>query len=185
MAMRKMPVVWSTGIGGSGLSVFYSPFGVDATTDLGTFFNAIKGYFPNAVTWDVPGSGDVVDESTGLITGAWTAGTAASITATGGAVSYPAGTGTYVRWQTAGIVAGRRVRGRTFLCPLVIGGFDTTGTIAVVTQSAFQTAVNTLVGSGKLLIWHRPHPGAADGSSHAVIAGVVPDKVSSLRTRRT
>ena len=185
MAMRKMPVVWSTGIGGTGVSVFYSPFGVDMTTELGTFFNAIKGYFPNAVTWDVPGSGDVIDDASGHVTGAWTAGTAASITATGGAVSYPAGTGTYVRWQTAGIVNFRRVRGRTFLCPLVIGGFDTTGTIAVATQTAFQTAANTLVASGKMLVWHRNAPLATDGSSHAVIAAVVPDKVASLRTRRT
>lgn len=185
MASRKVPVVWSTGIGGAGVSIFYTPFGSDATVELGTFFNAIKAFFPNAVTWDIPASGDVIDETTGLITGAWTAGTAASITATGGAVSYPAGTGGYVRWQTAGIVDGRRVRGRTFMCPLVIGGFDTTGTIAVATQTGIQTAATTLVGSGKLLIWHRPPAGAATGSTHAVIAATVPDKVSSLRTRRT
>lgn len=165
--------------------MFYSPFGVDPTVELGTFFNAIKAFFPNAVTWDIPGSGDVLDEATGLITGAWTAGTAASITATGGAVSYPAGTGGYIRWQTAGIVAGRRVRGRTFMCPFVIGGFDTTGTIAIATQSGIQAAASALVASGKLLIWHRPPPGGASGSSHAVIAATVPDKVASLRTRRT
>jgi len=185
MPMRRVPVVWSTGIGGSGVSVFYSPFGVDMTTELGTFFNAIKANFPNAVTWDIPASGDVIDETTGLITGAWTAGTAASVTATGGAVSYPAGTGAYIRWQTAGIVAGRRVRGRTFMCPLVIGGFDTSGTIAVVAQANLQASATILVGSGKMVIWHRPPPGGSTGSSHAVIAAVVPDKVTSLRTRRT
>jgi hypothetical protein len=185
MATRKMPVVWSTGIGGAGVSVFYSPFGVDMTTELATFFNAIKSNFPNAVTWDIPGSGDVIDETTGLITGAWTAGTAATITATGGTGSYVAGTGAFVRWQTNGIVNGRRVRGRTFLDPLVVGAFDANGTIATAALGGLQPAATALAASGKMLIWHRPTPGGADGSTHAVVAGTVPDKVSSLRTRRT
>jgi hypothetical protein len=185
MAMRKNPVTWSTGIGGVGLSVFYSPFGVDVTTELGTFFNAIKTLFPNAVTWDIPGSGDVVDDATGQITGAWTAGTAATIGATGGTGAYVAGTGAYVRWQTNGIENGRRVRGRTFLAPLLGASFENNGTLVNANVTTIQTAVTTLAASGKLLIWHRPSPGGSNGASHAVVAGTVPDKVTSLRTRRT
>jgi len=185
MPMRKVPVAWQTGIGGTGVSVFYTPFGTDATTELGTFFNAVKSNFPGAVTWDIPGSGDVVDEATGQITGAWTAGTAATIVATG-AGAYVGGTGAYIRWQTTGIVAGRRVKGRTFMAPLITTDFDAQGTLLAGAVTSFQTAATTLAGSGKLLIWHRPtSPGASDGSSHAVVAGVVPDKVTSLRTRRT
>jgi hypothetical protein len=71
------------------------------------------------------------------------------------------------------------------MCPLVIGGFDTTGTIAIATQSGIQAAASALVASGKMLIWHRGAPLANAGSSHAVIAATVPDKVTSLRTRRT
>lgn len=185
MPMRKVPVVWATGVGGAGLSVFYTPFGSDATVELGTFFNAIKTLFPNAVTWDIPGSGDVVDEATGFLTGAWTGGTAATITATGGATGYAGGTGAYIRWQTAGIVGTRRVRGRTFLCPLLTAAYDAAGTLDPTRQATMQTAATTLAGSGKLLIWSRPSATNPSGSSHAVLAGTVPDKVASLRTRRT
>jgi hypothetical protein len=185
MPMRKVPVGWTTGPGGVGVSVFYTPFGSDATVELGAFFTSLRPFFPTAVTWSVPGSGDVVDETSGLITGAWTAGTASTQTGTV-AGAYVGGTGCYVRWQTAGIVSGRRVRGRTFLCPMPTGQFDANGTITDASITSINGFVTTLVGSGKLLIWHRPTtPGGTDGSSHAVIAGSVLDKVTSLRTRRT
>src|SRR6478736_793449 len=185
MPMRKVPVAWQTGPGGVGVSVFYTPFGTDATVDIGTFFNAIKAQFPTGISWDIPASGDVVDEATGLITGAWTAGTAATITGTAVGV-FAAGTGAYVKWQTAGIVGGRRVRGRTFLAPLITGAFDNIGTIATAPLSTFNSAASALAATGKLLIWHRPtDTPRTNGSQHAVVAATVPDKVTSLRTRRT
>ena len=185
MPMVKTPVAWQTGIGGSGVSVFYCNFGSDITVELATFFNAVKANFPAVVTWDIPATGDVIDETNGEITGAWIGGTAATIVATG-AGAYVGGTGAYVRWQTAGIVGGRRVRGRTFLCPLITTSFDTQGTILAGALTSFQTAATTLAGSGKLRVWHRPSgPGATDGSQHAVVGATVPDKVTSLRTRRT
>jgi hypothetical protein len=185
MPMRKVPVSWQTGVGGSGVSVFYTPFGTDATTDLFTFWNALRVYFPTAVTWSIPSSGDVVDETTGFITGAWTGGTAASVIGTV-AGNYVGGTGAFVRWQTAGIVAGRRVKGRTFLCPLSTGQFDGNGTILDAAVTAMNTNVATLAGTGKLVIWHRPTVhGDGTGSQHAVVSGQVADKVTSLRTRRS
>jgi hypothetical protein len=185
MAIRKIPVAWQTGAGGSGVSVFYSAFGVDPTVELGTFFNSIKASFPTSVTWDIPQSGDTIDEATGQITGAWTAGTPNSIAGTG-AVAYAAGTGIFVRWQTAGIVNGRRVRGRTFLCPTIVNVYEANGTIVAATLTTTITAANLLVGAGKLVIWHRPSAhGMADGSMHTIIGSSVPDKVTSLRTRRS
>jgi hypothetical protein len=178
-------VAWQTGVGGAGVSVFYSPFGSDPTVELGTFFTAIRTAFPNAVSWDIPATGDTVDEASGLITGAWIAGTAATVVGSGGAVGYAGGTGMYVRWQTSGIVGGRRVRGRTFLCPIVSSLFDVQGTPGAATVTMFQTAATTLVGSGKMVIWHRPPPGTTSGSAHAVVGATVPDKVTSLRTRRS
>lgn len=183
-AIRRVVVAWQTGIGGAGVSNFYSPFGTDATVEIGTFFNAIRGLFPTAVTWDIPGAGDVLEDSTGLLTGAWTGGTAATNNGNV-ATAYAGGTGAFIRWTTAGIVNGRRVRGRTFLCPLAAASYDTVGTIIAGSLTVLGGAATTLAGSGKLLIWHRPTSvGAADGSSHAVLAGTCPDKVTSLRTRR-
>jgi hypothetical protein len=185
MAIRKLPVAWQTGAGGVGVSVFYTAFGTDATVEVAAFFNAIKAFFPSGVSWNVPSSGDVVDEVTGLITGAWTAGTAASIVGTG-AGAYAAGTGVYVRWQTGGIVGGRRVKGRTFLCPLIVSAYQTDGTILDASLATMNTAVNTLAAAGKLNIWHRPTAkGANDGSTHLVTAGSGPDHVTSLRSRRS
>jgi hypothetical protein len=167
------------------VSVFYTPFGTDATVELATFFNAIKAFFNNSISWNVPSSGDVVDEVSGLITGAWTAGTAASIVG-GSSTAYAAGTGAYARWQTNGIVNGRRVKGRTFLCPLITSCYQTDGTILDANLATMNTAVTTLAAAGKLNIWHRPSAkGANDGSAHLVTAGTGPDKVTSLRTRRT
>lgn len=183
--LRRVPVAWTTGIGGSGLSVFYSADPDDATASLGTFFNAIKASFPGAVQWTIPSSGDKVDVATGQLTGAWTGGTAATILATGGANVYPAGTGGYVRWQTPLVVGGRRVRGRTFLCPIINDQFDSGGTLNNTTVTNWQTAANALVSAGKIVVWHRPSPGGSDGIAATVTGAVVPDRVTSLRTRRT
>jgi len=183
--LHRVPVAWTTGPGGTGVSVFYTNFGSDATVELAAFFNAIKAFFPTSVSWNIPSSGDVVDEVSGLITGAWIGGTAASVSGTTG-TAYAAGTGAYVRWQTSGIVNGRRVKGRTFLCPLVGSSYQTDGTIVDGNVATIQTAANNLVLAGKLRIWHRPtSAGANNGSAFTVTAGTVPDRVTSLRSRRT
>jgi hypothetical protein len=185
MPLHRVPVAWQTGIGGTGVSVFYTNFGSDATVEIAAFFNAIKAFFPSAISWNVPSSGDVIDEVSGLLTGAWIGGTAASI-AGGTAGAYAGGTGCYVRWQTSGVVAGRRVKGRTFLVPLLGAHYQTDGTIVDATLATINTAANNLVLAGKLRIWHRPTvKGANNGSAHTVTAAQGPDKVSSLRSRRS
>jgi hypothetical protein len=167
------------------VSVFYTNFGSDATVELATFFNALRTSFPNVVSWSIPNAGDVIDETTGQITGAWIGGTAAGIVASG-VGAYAAGTGLYVRWQTAGIVGGRRVKGRTFLVPLLASLYQSDGTITDSTLTAINTAANNLVLAGKLRIWHRPTtPGGSDGSAFTITSAQGPDKVTSLRTRRT
>lgn len=184
MAIRKVPVAWQTGAGGTGVSIFFTPFGTDATTEIGAFFNAIKAFFPTAVSWNVPSSGDVVDEVSGLITGAWTGGAAASLVGTGSG-AYAAGTGVYARWQTNGIVNGRRVKGRTFLCPLITGCYQSDGTITDANLATMNTAVSLLAASGKMNIWHRPKTRTSnDGSAHLIVSGAGPDHVTSLRSRR-
>src|ERR1043166_2204834 len=119
--MRRVAVQWTTGIGGTGLSVFYTLDPVDVTTELGTFFGAIKSQFPNVVTWQVPSTGDMLDSETGVLVGGWSGGTGATTIAAGGTGAYVAGTGALIRWGTGSVVAGRRLRGRTFLCPLLTG----------------------------------------------------------------
>jgi hypothetical protein len=167
------------------VSVFYTGDTDDITVQLGTFFNAVKSYFPNAVTWSIPAAGDKLESADGGLAGVWTGGTAAVIAGTGGTGSYVAGTGMYVRWLTGAVVGRHKLQGRTFLAPLMAAQFDV-GSIADLTVTAVQAAATTLVASNKLTLWHRPSSkGAADGTFRLVIGAVVPDKVTSLRTRRS
>jgi len=137
------------------------------------------------VSWQIPSAGDTLDSTTGHLDGAWSGGTAATISATGGASVYAAGTGTYVRWLTGVILDGRKFIGRTFLAPLAASCYDTDGTIGAGFVTTIQTATNTLVGAGKLSLYHRPQSLGDPGSSATIIAGVAVDRVTSLRSRRS
>lgn len=182
--LRRIPVAWSGATGLPGVSVFYGPFGVDAGADLVTFFNAIKAFFTSGLTWQIPVAGDGITDSTGLITGSWTAGTGGTVVATG-AGTYAAGCGAYVNWGTSTIIGGRRLKGRTFLAPLVSSCYDSGGTITNANLTTMQTAASALAASTHLVIWHRPtSPGGVNGSSGTVTSGVLPDQVTSLKTRR-
>lgn len=184
MPLRRVPVSWTTGIGGTGVSVFYSLEATDITPALGTFFTAIKGLFPTAVVWNIPPSGDIIEATDGKLTSSWTGGTQASV-AGSGAGAYVAGTGSYVRWNTAVVRNGRKMKGRTFLVPMNASCFDAAGTITDSNVTQLQTAANTLYAAG-LQIWGRPSgPGATDGVIAFVTGAVVPDRVTSLHSRRT
>jgi len=149
-----------------------------------TFFNAVKGLIPSVTSINVPTSGDTVDENTGTLASGWSAGTGGTVVCTG-AGNYFAGVGAYINWGTTTIVAGRRLRGRTFICPMTVNQSDTNGTLLAAAVTTLQTAGNTLAGTGHLSVWHRPSaPGMADGTSGAVSSALVPDQVTSLRTRR-
>lgn len=183
--LRRVNVVWTTGIGGTGVSVFYCAQPDDLTTNLGTFFNAVKALFPTPVTWNIPAAGDLINPEDGKLAGAWSGGTAATVTATGGSVGYTAGTGAYVRWVTGAIAGTHKVQGRTFLVPILSSLYDVQGNIGSASVTTIQTAANALAASAKLIVWHRNHKGAADGQAFLVAAAVAPNKVTSLRTRRT
>jgi hypothetical protein len=183
--LNKIPVVWSGGPGMPGVSIFYSdsvsgpPLGA-----LGAFFTAIKASFPTGLSWTIPGSGDVLDSSTGVLNGSWSAAGGSTVAASGAATSYAGAAGAFVRWQTSGIVNGRRVKGRTFLVPLISSVYAS-GVIQTGTVSAFQSAANTFVASAgaDMRIWHRPTAGAG-GIAYPITAAVVPNLATVLRSRR-
>jgi len=183
MPTRKMPVVWSTGIGGAGVSVFYSPFGVDMTTELATFFNAIKSNFPAGITIACDNAGDKIDDASGELTGSWTDGT--SWTLGGGSGSFwPAGAGGRVVWKTSGVNRGRRIRGTTFLVPLTVGSYETDGSLLSTSISTMANAATAYFDTSILTncapsVWSRTHGIQAD-----ITGRTVPDRVAVLRSRR-
>jgi hypothetical protein len=167
-----------------GLSVFYCGATDDITTNLATFFNAIKAWFPPAVSWQIPNAGDEINDDTGTLVGSWTGGTAASIVSTGTG-AYAAGTGALAQWRTGAIVHGHKLQGRTFLNPFVTSTYDANGQIGSGVLTPLQAACAALAASNKLVLWHRPTtPGGTDGTSRLVISGTASSKVSSLRSRR-
>ncbi len=185
MANRKYQCVWATGPGGVGLSTFYGDFGVDATPELNTFWAAVKSIFSDETSVTVPSNGDVFDPVTGLLTGAWVGGTTSTNVGTTHS-AYVAGTGAYIKWNTSTVVTGHRDKGKTFIAPILANSFDTNGTLTSGVVTTLQNAANTLAATGKFYVWHRPNPAKGTPGSVALItSATVPDKVTSLATRRS
>lgn len=184
--LMRVPVIWSGLSGLPGISVFHWDGGVSSdVSDIANFFDDIKPYFPTGLSWQIPGSGDNIEDSTGALIGEWSVTGGGTVGASGGTGGYAAGTGARVRWNTGAIVSGRRLRGSTFLCPLIGSVYEGNGTISGVALNQLAVASTTLASTGALKIWSRPSPGGTDGTSATVLSGLVPDRVTSLRSRRT
>lgn len=183
--ISRVPVEWNGLTGLPGVSVFYA--GVSTNLDVSslvTFFNAIRGLFPPGLSWTVPAAGDTLDSVTGGILGSWTATGAASVNANGTAGPYAAGVGCRIFWNTTTVVGRRRLRGSTFMVPLLGSTYDSNGTINAGPLSTIQTAANALVASGvPWQVWHRPR-NQAGGVVDAFNGAIVPDRVATLRSRR-
>lgn len=192
--LERCVVAWSGLLGLPGVSVFYKEASVGSSLPaaLTTFFTAIKGHFPTALSWQIPNAGDVLNDVNGDLVGVWT--DTGGTTVAGGATAtqnYAAGVGYRVKWVTGDITHGRRCIGSTFLTSCTTEHYDSNGTIQNGSLGTVQTAANALVAAGVLSVWARPvegstNPGIPDrnGASNTVLAAIVPDKVSWFRTRR-
>ena len=185
--LARVRVIWSgSGINGSGLSTFYTTGpGSDLSDDLFTFFDSIKGAFPNDVTWTIPTTGDTIDDNTTELNGTWSGGTGGTVVGAN-AEGYAMGVGARIVWATSGITNGRHVRGSTYLCPLAGAAYENNGTINDSTLTLLYGQANALLAAqaGGLSIVRRATP-ALNGTSWPVEGLSVPDQVSWLRTRRT
>ena len=181
--INRIRCAWA-GVPGGGLSTFYLQGTPTSLAPLKTFFSAIAALVPSVVTVDIPNSGDVIESTTGALTGGWTA-TGGGAQAMSGTGNYSALSGAYIRWQTPTVVNGRRLVGRTFIVPLTAGQYDSNGTLGAGAVTTLQNAADALVlafpGMG---VWHRP----GDDPGSGIIAGwssaKVPDRVTVLRSRR-
>lgn len=186
--LQRLVLSWAgPPIVGSAVTVLHwsgSEGGTPPVADVYAALQAAAVIFPTNVTITVPNSGDVIDDTTGTLTGVW-AGSGGGIVTGGTNGKVAAGVGACIGWTTGGIVNGRKLRGRTFLVPLVTSGYDTDGTIEPATLSACQTLANALLAAGPLGIWHRPTTvGGTDGTSYGVVSSKVRDKVAFLSSRR-
>lgn len=156
------------------------------------FFAAFASALPTGLSIRVPNTGDIIDATTGEITGTWVQGTApALVNGVGGGV-YAKGVGLQVKWSTSGITRGRRVKGTTFIVPLIASAFDSDGTLSSTWVTAGATAGNAYItAAAGACIYTRPKPAPggigpdSPGKIQLITGAVVPDRVSWLRTRRT
>lgn len=178
--------ITGAGVIGPAVMTFYHDGGaVGFPAAIKTFITTLVGLFPDDVTFNVPNGGDTIDDTTGMINGSWATTGGGLVTGTQ-TVSFTQGAGVRLSWGTGGLVAGRRVKGTTFLVPASGGAFDTTGLVTTATVAAVDSAAAALVSTlaGDLVIWSRPTPTRA-GSSHAVLFGTTSRVPTTLRSRRT
>lgn len=184
-SIDRVLVTWTGANALPGVSVFYGTPGAPAlANDLYAFFDAIKALIPSVVTLTIPAAGDMVDDVTGALSGTWSASGVGTIGGIGPG-AYAAGVGARVVWRTNGVRNGRRVRGSTFVCPLITNCYENDGSLSSSTIGTLTTAAGAVVTAGRLLVWSRPtNSTSGDGESNVVNAAQVPDRVTALRSRR-
>lgn len=184
MTIERLTCRWAGFQGAPGYSVFYARPGGGVRDRIATFMDGFKNALPSGVTITIPTEGDVVNEVNGQITGTWTNGTPKTVLGTNSA-NYSAVSGVAINWQTADVVNGRRVRGRTFMVPLSQAAYGPDGQVLSTYRTEVQNLADLLISSstGFFGIWHRPVNGAG-GSFHDITAARVKTGPAVLRSRR-
>lgn len=186
-----------TGLPGlPGVSTFYATNGPDLQDPLHDFYDAIAGSLPTGLTVQVEPSGDVIDVATGTLTGTWNGASIPPVACVGTGV-YAAPAGAAISWLTNTVIDGRKLRGRTYMVPLVSAEYQTDGSL----RPAFLTTLTSVVASlltatsSNFQVWGRPREfraatgtlpelAARNGAAAAVAAADFKDKVAILRSRR-
>lgn len=185
--LARVRVAWQGWPGSPGVSTFYlanSPtqLHIDA---IRAFFNSLAGSLPTGLTITVPASGDIIDDASGLIVNSWAVVTPPTVVTGTGAGNYAGNAGAVCHWLTSTVLNRRRIRGRTFLVPLVSTAYDTAGSLSSTLITSISAAAATLTSAlgTNFRVWHRPANGAA-GTNGTVTGFRVPDLAVSLRSRR-
>ena len=200
-SIERIRVAWTGFPGGPGISTFYALSGATAVAPISAFFQVLKTWLPIDIHTQVQSSGDVLESSTGALTGSWV-GSGGGFAANDGQGPYSAASGLTIRWDTGGIFSGRRLRGRTYIVPLVGSAFDTDGTPNSGVVASINVAAAALIAAvpGNLVVWQRPRPASLawtdvhgrlhpaktlrTGGEGSIILGTVVDKAAVLTSRR-
>lgn len=182
--------------GGPGVSTFYCLDPSAFLPLLHDFLSNFTGSLPGTVVITIEGSGDIIDSTSGLLTGTWTAAAPAPILGVA-AGAYAAPAGVVVNWLTGTVLDGHRLRGRTFIVPLSGSAFDGDGSILTALLGGIRAAADSFIvaAANNFVIWHRPRPAGtvnrkgvvlpARAGGHAIATSSrVLDKVAVLRSRR-
>lgn len=146
---------------------------------LSTYLNAVKTEIAAGIVYTLEPEVDIVEDSTGQVTGSLSA-TALSVTGTNGGAPLPHANQFLVRWRTGDFFNGRELRGRTFLPGPTVNG-QLSGVPTAATIAAHNAAASALVADGTALlhIYSRHNL-----TSRRVTSGSLWTKFAVLRSRR-
>lgn len=162
-----------------------------------TFLSSITSWMRTDWTYSVQTTVQTFDVSTGdLVTEKGMGTPPTNVVGTGLTTTvWEGGSGTVINWLTGVILNGRKVRGRTFLVPLLSTAFSNDGTLGVTPAAQIKTAGDALVATSgvNLAVWSRqwthPDPPAKPvqigGNLTRCNNSQVPDRAAQLRTRRS
>lgn len=185
-------VNWLGASGGPGVTVFHGrpPSG---TTDeqvgeamagrARAFFDAVRFTIPEDYVLSFPGEAIELNTTTGILEDVYTFTAPADVLG-GGEGEFARPAGARIEWRTPAIVAGRRLRGRTFIVPMIGGAFDVDGTLDTTVIATLQAAADDYLDAGVFadsqpVVWSRTHGILAD-----ITSALIPDEATILRSRR-
>jgi len=186
--LHEVPVRWTLENSPGGTNYLYFKQGTAniafLRASIATMLTAVNDRLDSLTTWTVGTSGDIVDDVTGTLTGAWSEATAR--TGTGSVSGQPVQNTSQIllQWHTGIIVNGRRLRGRTYI-PGASSGASDAGQVAAATVADFVAAQATFISdcATQFAVWHRPINGAG-GSSQSVLTGSCWNEFAVQRRRR-
>lgn len=149
--------------------------------DLRAGLVTLGGDLPNDVTITFEAEVKEIDIASGALLGVHAVTPPASVTGVQTGV-YSAPSGAKVDLITNGIVAGRRLKGRTFVVPLISTSYADNGLISSGARGRLNTAFEAFrdqAGAYSLGVWSRTHGVLAD-----VISVSASTKAAVLRSRR-
>jgi len=195
--MFEYRAVWNVTGGGVGYSVFHvreagiEPLALSAEAfadDLRAGLATLTGDLPNDVSISFESEAREMDVATGTLVGVHAIDAPSTVNGLGSGV-YAAPSGAKVNLSTSAIVAGRRLKGRTFIVPLIGTAYSDSGRIAPGTLSRLGTAFEAFrdnPGNYSLAVWSRPQAGPpARAGTLADVVSVAPSlNAAVLRSRR-
>lgn len=188
MGLLRIQTDWSgsaTGLPYLSMMSFITPdpttqANVDAAVAaVGTFWNSVKAQVANNFAYQVSNQVDEIDLD-GTLTDVWAAATSPNGTGVQTDPYLPTANQCMIRWTGTSVVAGRVLKGRTFVPGLTEAQVDD-GVLLAFYLTVIQNAANALIADAAsvLAVWSKTHLTVT-----TVASALVPAKVAILRSRR-
>nr|CRY97479.1 hypothetical protein [uncultured prokaryote] len=185
--MREVLTTWTSTNSKVGTSVMYFDPEMASAEDcrqaLFLAWSTLKVDLTGGTSFSVATEGRLIEASTGTLTGAWSAGTPATVPGTGTGSPVPNASMLLVRSETGIIRNGHRVRGRTFI-PGLSTNFTSGGEITTGVQTLVNNAFDLdFILAAAPVVWSRPGP-KGPGLAVPVVSYSAWRELAVLRRRR-